>query len=121
MLGQQYFKTMDDELWDYINHPESKMDGNIGVLRRKHIVVDKIVYVGKEGDKIEQNLSGLGKVNYNIYRNPKDVITKILSLSCKDAKQLGISKGQYYNLINNARNGKLSKLKNKTLKRLGFL
>jgi hypothetical protein len=120
MQGQQYFKTMDDELWDYINHPESKSEGDIGVLRRRHITVDKIVYIGKEGDQIEQNLSGLGKVNYNTYRNPKDILSKILSLSWKDANKAGVSKREYYNLIRDAKKGNLPNLRNKTLRRLGF-
>jgi hypothetical protein len=127
MNGQQHFKSLSDELWSYNNHPESKLsksNGDTGTLQRRHISIDRTIYIGKEADKIEENLSGLGKVYYNVYKSPEDtqkIISKILSMSLKDARLAGISKGQYYNLFASAKKGRLPNLKNKTLKRLQFL
>ena len=29
----QYWKPFVDVLWNYVNHPEAKFDGDVGVLR----------------------------------------------------------------------------------------
>jgi hypothetical protein len=117
MKGQQYFKSLADELWTYINHPESKLDGTTGTLQRRHIAADKIIYIGKEADKIEEHMSGLAKMNYNIYNNPKDM-NKISSLKWKDVKSSGISKKQFYRIRKSVKAGKVLHLYGKTLKRL---
>lgn len=120
MKGQQYFKSLADELLSYVNHPESKLKGNTGVLERRHIVVDKIVCIGKEADKIEESLSGLTKVNYNLYRNPKN-LKKIFSLTWEEVKRCGISKSQFYEIKKQLESGAYPKLNSKTLKKLEYL
>jgi hypothetical protein len=115
--GQQYFKSFSDELLHYLNHPESKLLGDKGILRRRHIIVDRIVYIGKEADKIEESLSGLSKINQNTYNNPKD-IEKVLSLTWKEVKTCGIPESQFYALKKQLREGKRLKLSSKTLKKL---
>jgi hypothetical protein len=120
MKGQEYFKSLADELWAYINHPESKLDGDIGILQRKHIVANKVICIGKEADKIEDNMSGLSKIDQNIYNNPKEIISKILSMTLEDALKAGISRMGYYKLVKEAKKGKLLNLRDKTLRRLGF-
>jgi hypothetical protein len=37
MSGLQYWKRFDDVFWSYVNHPEAKFDGDVGVLSRKHV------------------------------------------------------------------------------------
>jgi hypothetical protein len=41
---------------DYIDHPESKSEGDAGLLRRCHIQVDEdsIHYIGKESNQLEE-------------------------------------------------------------------
>jgi hypothetical protein len=87
------------------------------VLRYKHITVDKIVFIGKEADKIEYNLSGFGKVDYNICNNPKDY-QQLLTLKWEEVKNCGISRPQFFRLKKQLKQGKRLHLSSKTLKRL---
>ena len=52
---QEYWKILDQTFEDYINHPEAKSDGDVGVLERKRLEIDKdsIKYIGKETNNIE--------------------------------------------------------------------
>ena len=120
MEGQHYFKSLADELWGYINHPEAKLEGNIGLLQRKHIVADNILYIGKEADKVEYNLNGLENANYNIYTNPKR-IENVLSRTWKEVRQCEIPESQFYALKKQFKQGKRLKLHSKTLARLNSL
>ena len=115
MRGQEYFKSLADELWPYINHSESKLDGDIGTLQRRHITADRIIYMGKEADKIEENMSGLSRTNYNIYNNPKDTEI-LLTCSLKQALASGMSKSQFYGLRKRIKEGKTPHLRGKTLR-----
>ena len=78
--GPQYFKSLADELWDYLNHPEAKLEGGIGTLQRRHIEADGVIYIGKEADKVEQNINGLERVSYNAYNGPR-YLKRISSLT----------------------------------------
>jgi hypothetical protein len=53
MTGIEYWKPMDRVFWDYLNHPESKFDGNTGKLERKHLHVCSIMHIGKESDNLD--------------------------------------------------------------------
>jgi hypothetical protein len=117
MKGQQYFKSLADELFEYIQHPESKLAGSIGMLQRRHLVVDKIVYVGKEADKIEESMSGLGKVDVNIYNNLKDA-ERVLSLKWKDVRHDVMSRMHFQRLKKRFKEGKLQKLGKGTIIKL---
>ena len=120
MEGQQYFKSLSDELLHYINHPESKLEGEVGILQRRHITADKVVYIGKEADKIEESQSGLNKISLNTYNNPKD-LERILSLKWIEIKKCGIPESQFYALKKQLNEGKELKLSTKTLKRLKLI
>ena len=52
--GIKYFKPLSQTITEYINHPEHKSEGNIGILKRKHINATKIIYIGKEIRDIEK-------------------------------------------------------------------
>jgi hypothetical protein len=119
MKGQQYFKTLADELWSYMHHPESKLEGIKGTLQRRHLCVNNIYWVGKEADKLEERINGFG-TTLNVYNNPKD-IGKILMLEWKEVKVCGISKKQFYRLRKRLRDGRALHLSGKTLKRLKSL
>lgn len=76
-------KTFGDVLLEYEFHPESKCadaDGNvcdkqtIGLLQRRHVRVEKITYIGKESNKIEDVASALihsAKDVYTEYVDPR--------------------------------------------------
>ena len=74
--GRRRVKTYGDILREYEYHPESKCsdgDGNpcekqtIGLLRRRHIYIDQIKFIGKESNQLEAVDAGLIHCDKNIY------------------------------------------------------
>ena len=74
-------KTYGDVLQEYEFHAESKCageDGNtcskqtIGLLRRRHVRVEQIKYIGKESNSLEDVESGLIHTEPNIYTEYPD-------------------------------------------------
>lgn len=120
--GQQYFKSLADELWSYLNHPEAKLEGDIGMLERRRITANKneISHIGKEADRIEENLSGLNIVSCNTYANPKH-LEEVFSRTWKEVKTCGIPESQFYALKKQFKEGKRLKLSNKTMNRIKCL
>lgn len=51
--GSKYFKPLSRTILQYVEHMENKFEGDIGVLKRKHIQADGLVYIGKEANNIE--------------------------------------------------------------------
>lgn len=51
--GSKYFKPLIRTILQYVDHLENKFDGDIGVLKRKHIRADGLIYVGKEANNID--------------------------------------------------------------------
>lgn len=95
MQGIHHWKTMGDNFWNYVNHPESKFDGNIGILQRKHLQITSIVYIGKESNNLEDSEAlGVNDGSYVRYQNNQIPVQKILDLKPKEAKKYGFSKTQ---------------------------
>ena len=68
LQGKEYWKTMDEVFLDYFNHPESKFEGDKGILRRRHLSADRIIYLGKEANKIEEtDILGVGHEDIVVY------------------------------------------------------
>ena len=74
-------KTFGDVLTEYEYHPESKCaDGNgeickkqtVGLLRRRHVRIDEIKYIGKESNSLEEVESGLMHSEENVYTEYPD-------------------------------------------------
>ncbi len=121
MEGLQYFQSLADILYNYIRHPESKLEGSVGRLDRKHIVVDKITYIGKEANRIDDNISGLDKMRVNSYNNTASFEKIILTKNWSDIKQCGIPESQFYAMRKQLQAGKRLKLSSKTKTRLKSL
>lgn len=84
----QYFKPLSRTLLQYIEHLESKFDGDIGVLERKQIQADGLVYIRKEANNIEgQPLEVTGA---QVFINEEEIKQRILNLSPKEARECGI-------------------------------
>jgi len=48
-----YWHTLDDILTKYVMHNDNKFDSSKeGIAHRKHIVVNRIRYIGKESDNL---------------------------------------------------------------------
>jgi len=65
-----YWKTLQSIIHDYLNHPEAKfLNGHsIGRMQRKQLVVDKIGYIGKEANELEEaQILGLDHRSYAEY------------------------------------------------------
>ena len=76
-----------------MRHNDNKFDyDNNGIAHRKHIINDRIRYIGKESNNLEDNLTGLDDADYLEYDNIEDFKQWILSLKPKDVKDKGISK-----------------------------
>ena len=68
MKGARYWKPMDVIFHEYLDHPESKFDGDTGILQRKNIQVSQIRYIGKESNRLEEtDVIGVGKDGYEVY------------------------------------------------------
>ena len=87
------------------------MDGNIGILERKHVNVIGIVHIGKESNELEESeLFGVDVGSYEIYEDVKNldkkfekIASRILKLKPKDVKKFGISKQTLWNIKNKIR------------------
>ena len=118
MNGPEYWCSLSDLLLKYLNHLESKFDGDTGLLERRHVIADKIIYIGKEANRIEENTAGLEAPITEVYQSKADLRKKILGLTLDEAKELRVSKRTFYRLKDKVSNGKVIKLRNKTIKRL---
>jgi len=91
--SQAYWYTLDDILTKYVRHNDNKFDyDNQGIAHRKHIVVNRIRYIGKESNNIDEaSVFGIDDDSYLEYENPEDFKQWILSLKPKDVRDKGIS------------------------------
>jgi len=90
LKGLEYWKSLSDTLWEYINHKESKFNGDIGILERKYVFVDSITYIGKETENIEET-GILDLPDYTIYQDEKELKKRVLSLTTKEARILDLN------------------------------
>ena len=99
MEGQQYWKPMDEIVHNYKNHPESKFEGNIGILERRDLFAKSTVLTGKESNNLDESqVFGVQENDYTIYLDDKAKLMKkkdmeefILQLSPKVARNHRIS------------------------------
>ena len=117
LQGIKYWKRLGDVLVSYINHKESKMDGSIGILERRHLNVSDFVYIGKEASNLERT-GIVDNVRYETYTSNEEISEKIRFMTLKDAKKLGIPKMTYYRLRKMINEGKEVKLRKKTERRI---
>ena len=53
---QLYWKPLSGVVYEYLNHPESKFRNGeqSGMMKRRHLRMTKIEYIGKEANEIEE-------------------------------------------------------------------
>ncbi|WP_268541332.1 hypothetical protein [Candidatus Nitrosotenuis cloacae] len=128
--GKEYWKPFWDVFLEYLNHSESKLEGDVGVLQRRHVSVSGIVHIGKESNNLDESeIVGVGSGSYEVYENLEDldekfrrISDKILDLKPKDVKKVGISKQTLWNCKNNIQTHNCNKIsKNIKLKLLFFM
>jgi hypothetical protein len=71
----EYWHTLEDVLTQYVRHDDHKFDyDNEGIAHRKHIIVDRIRYIGKESNNLDDNLSGIEKPDYLEYTKNNEIV-----------------------------------------------
>ncbi len=118
MKGVQYWKDMKEIFWDYVNHPESKFEGDTGILQRKYLKVTNVVLIGKESNDLDESeVLGIDNDTYVLYKRNEIPSKKILALKPKEAEKLGIGKVQLYRMKKSILSGK-PRFRKKTLDKL---
>lgn len=119
--GKEYWKPFWDVFSEYLNHPESKLEGDVGVLNRRHVVVSGIIHIGKESNNLEESeVMGVGSESYEMYENLEEldekfrkISDKILELKPKDVKNVGISKQTLWNCKKKIGQNQFNRISNK--------
>jgi hypothetical protein len=123
MKGLQYWKRFDDVFWPYVNHPEAKFDGDVGVLSRKHVTVNSVTHIGKESNNLEQaDILGVQESDYVVYSRDairlRPYAEKILMAEPKDVKAFHISQQTLHNVKQVIVRGAWQCISRKTMQRL---
>ena len=126
LRGKQYWKTFWSIFRDYLSHSESKFDGNIGILERKHVVVTNVIHIGKESNNLEDiAFLGADSDSYEIYEEIenldskfKEIAPRILKLQPRDVKKFGISKQTLWNTKKKIKLNQINRISNNIQKKL---
>ena len=113
-----YWKSLSQVFLDYINHPESKLRGDVDLLKRLHLIIQKssIHYIGKESNELEEsNILGVSDKNYTEYQ---DIENKILQIKPAQAFKLGLSRTNLITLQKKVRKKIPLRLQNRTLAKI---
>ncbi len=73
---------------DYIDHPEAKFEGDIGVLERRHLKPTGCVYIGKEANKVE--MQELESNTVETYHDLEKIREYVLNITPAEARKIGI-------------------------------
>ena len=109
-----YWHTLEDVLTAYVRHDDHKFDyDNEGIAHRKHVIADKIRYIGKETNNLDNvSVSGAKEEDYLEYTKDHEIVNSkefhdwILSLKPKDVRYMGISQQALYKVKTNVKSGK---------------
>ena len=101
-----YWKSLEDILTQYVRHNDNKFNYVNGIAQRKHITVDRIRYIGKESNNLDEvNVFGVEDNSIPEYENKKEFYEWVLVLKPKDVKDKGISEKRLRNFKQKIRNG----------------
>ncbi|MEM3431484.1 MAG: hypothetical protein QW783_02990, partial [Candidatus Micrarchaeia archaeon] len=92
-----YWKSIENILTQYIRHNDNKFDYIDNTAQRKHIIVDRVRYIGKESNNLEETIVlGLDRDSYIEYENLEEFYDWVLKLKPKDLKNEKISQQSLY-------------------------
>jgi len=121
--SQAYWYTLADILTKYVRHNDNKFDyDNEGIAHRKHINADRIRYIGKESNNLDDNLTGIEDPDYLEYTKDHEIVKSedfkqwILTIKPKDVRDKGISERELKRQKAKIRKGKLLNAKVKIVK-----
>lgn len=125
MEPQFYWKNMESVLEDYISHRESKLEGDSGVLSRRHLTINQnsIRYIGKESNELEKSeILGAFQEDTIQYVNFQKRLWEIIEgLTLEKALEIGISRREFFYLKKKLKSQKPIKFKEKILNKLIFM
>ena len=113
--GAHYFKPLSRTILQYVDHPEHKYKGNVGLLTRRKINVDGILIIGKEANKIEDQ--PLFVTDAQIFKDKQEIARKILALRQCDAEKAGVDRKTFQRIKERIRGGEIN-IDTPALKRL---
>lgn len=68
--SKEYWKSLEDVLTAYVRHNDNKFDYVDSTAKRKHVFADRIRYIGKESNNIDEaSVFGVSKDSYLEYQN----------------------------------------------------
>ncbi|WP_440952226.1 DNA polymerase [Methanococcoides sp. FTZ1] len=102
--GSHYFKPLSRTIGQYVEHPEHKFDGEIGVLERKHIHANSVVYIGKEANNIDEQELNVKRAQ--VFVDIEEKKRKILEMSQKEAERCGVGRSTFQAIKQRIREGK---------------
>ena len=104
----EYWHTLEDILTQYVRHNDNKFDyDGEGIAHRKHIIADRIRYIGKETNNLDETqITGIEEDDYLEYDNLREFYNWILSLKPRDVRDIGISQQALYKIKTKIRSGK---------------
>jgi hypothetical protein len=106
-----YLKTYAEVLLDYPDHHESKFNGgdDVGWTSRRRVYVSGIGYIGKEGNKLEEQEVGLANADILEYGNDtRHAVTLLQELACvytytELSRWLDISRSEVSRIVHGTR------------------
>lgn len=103
---KEYWHCLEDVLSSYVRHDDHKFDYVDGIAHRKHIVINRIRYIGKESNNLDESLViGIDDQSYLEYGNSEGFRLWILTLKPKDVKDERISERGLRNFKQKIKNG----------------
>ncbi|MEM1996308.1 MAG: hypothetical protein QXT54_04680 [Thermoplasmatales archaeon] len=104
--SNEYWKSLEDVLIQYTRHNYNEFDYIDHVAYRKHIIADRIRYIGKESNNLEESMiMGIDDNSYIEYENLKEFYNWVLKLKPKDVRDKGISERGLRNFKQKLRTG----------------
>lgn len=103
-----YWYTLEDVLTAYVRHNDNKFDyDNHGIAHMKHIIADRIRYIGKETNNLDGTMvTGIDDNSYLEYDNLMEFHDWVLNLKPKDVRDKGISQQSLYKVKTRIKSGK---------------
>jgi len=114
--GSHYFKPLSRTIMAYIDHPESKYEGDVGLLKRRDILADEIIYIGKEANNIDEQPLRISDAQ--VFRDKHSICQKILLIHQCDAEKIGVRRSALKYIKDSIRKGNKINLKTKAIERL---
>lgn len=114
--GSRFFKPLSRTILQYVDHPEYKYEGNVGLLIRKQINVDDVLIIGKEANKIEDQ--PLFVTDAQVFRDKKSVCQKILAIRQCDAEKMSVGRCALKSIKDGIRSGKAINMNTPAINRL---